>query len=531
MRAGRLLTALGLASVALSLLVRVVHRGPYYPGLDLAGSANGLFIVSTRPSLADAVAYIWHQNRHYGAPFPYFSALATLLPGCLTAVWPWEYWAHVLTFASALLTFIVIAKVTGLRPRDSWVVLLAWGASPALLSFSVAGLPWANTFLPHALALWVTAAPRLRRRVLVSLVLCLLIDELSWHVYELGRTVFVVFIAAALLRRDVPLRTRAVWIFAAAIQLWQVFAHPTQHTTAYATANVLRPDAIVEGLGVVWRLFVAQRFDLPVLAAAAVLACLIPTRARLLLLLLAAVQLALVAGVAIVLPNGGAVWARRFLMVDFYGVVLVASLYGEGWSGSRVRQGLCIVIASVLLAGNAWQLIDLRRFVAQGFAPAPVGYWTLPFTTSFDYYVQPANVDWSRELRARVDAGETLLLLYNFGAYDENYTNPEASLERLYVSIGHQRFVDSVFVFGSAACRHNCLPIRPLEEVGPFLDGLREGRPVDPRAITGYYVADNPVYPEALPAEKRQIIAEIQKRFTLRPQPPEGTKFTRFTLE
>ena len=65
--AASLLAALALAGslavVAGSLLLRILHRGPYYPGFDLAGSANGLFIVSTRTSFWEAVAYLWQQNR------------------------------------------------------------------------------------------------------------------------------------------------------------------------------------------------------------------------------------------------------------------------------------------------------------------------------------------------------------------------------------------------------------------------------------------------------------------------------------
>ena len=78
-----------------------------------------------------------------------------------------------------------------------------------LLSHSVEGYPWASAFLPHALALWITTSPVLRRRPLVTLLSALLVNELSWHVYELGKTVAVVFLAGTVLLRGVPLSTRA----------------------------------------------------------------------------------------------------------------------------------------------------------------------------------------------------------------------------------------------------------------------------------------------------------------------------------
>ena len=94
--------------------------------------------------------------------------------------------------------------------RWAWVVLLAWGASGALLSFSLAGLPWVNGFLPHALALWIVLDARLRRRWLATVVLCLVASELPWHVYELGKTACLVFLLGAFLVSEAPLGIRGL---------------------------------------------------------------------------------------------------------------------------------------------------------------------------------------------------------------------------------------------------------------------------------------------------------------------------------
>jgi len=72
------------------------------------------------------------------------------VPGALGRWWPSEYWAHGLTFVLVLVTFWLILRFGELPLRKAWLMALAWGASPALLSFSVAGYPYATGFLPHA---------------------------------------------------------------------------------------------------------------------------------------------------------------------------------------------------------------------------------------------------------------------------------------------------------------------------------------------------------------------------------------------
>ena len=68
------------------------------------------------------------------------------------------------------------------------------------ISFAIAG-PFLSACLPHALALTLVVSPGLRRWPLAALASALAVGELSWHLYLTGRTVFVVFLLAALLER------------------------------------------------------------------------------------------------------------------------------------------------------------------------------------------------------------------------------------------------------------------------------------------------------------------------------------------
>jgi hypothetical protein len=140
---GRLLPSLAGLGLAGSLLYRVWQRGPFYPGWDVLGSAHGLHALST-PPLAESLARLLRGVTGFRYWNSTNSLLYTLGPGSLGRLWPSEYWAHWLTFALVLVTFWLILRVADLPFRDGWFLALAWGASSALVSFSVAGYPYAS---------------------------------------------------------------------------------------------------------------------------------------------------------------------------------------------------------------------------------------------------------------------------------------------------------------------------------------------------------------------------------------------------
>jgi hypothetical protein len=529
-RRGRLAAWLGVAAVvSISLAVRLVHRGPYYPGWDLLGAAHGLHTVSTHRGW-DALAELWTGNRTWGTPFPFYSALGALLPGALAAAVPWDQWSHVVSFASFLVTLALIARAASLPLGDAWIVPVAWSASPTLLTLSICGYPWATAFLPHAIALWVVLDERLHRRPLVSLLLALLAVEVAWHAYEPGKTVGLVFVAGALAAPGAPSVARLVWLAAGLGELALVFLYPSGNVAPYVTEAVWSPHVLLDGLRIVATMtFVDQYVDLPFLVAAGILACLVPTRRRLLVAALFAAQILLVAVVAVSFPNASHVRPRRWVMVDCYAIVLVALLAREAGSGGRLARAVRAVAVGLLIVGSVWQLVNLARFVATPFPRTPEQFaFTLPYAHSqVDYMVSPAIVDWTEELIARAGRGERLLLVYNLDAYDENITNPSGVLERLYLRLGHDAFVRSVLVFGSRACRQTtCVPVRPLSDLPIVLDGL-DGAAA---RLTGYAVASHPIDTPPYLAERAGILDAIQGRFGIVWHTPDGEKFRRFSL-
>jgi hypothetical protein len=137
---------LGLVSVVVSLVLRTLHRGQYYPGFDIVGAAQGLLLVSTKGPLE---ILRWYADYHYfpnfGLGWNAYGAPLVLLPGWLTAIIPWEYWAHVVTFVGTLLSFGLLGRAFGLRGPEWAVIVLAWGASSAMLSYSICGFAYLSS--------------------------------------------------------------------------------------------------------------------------------------------------------------------------------------------------------------------------------------------------------------------------------------------------------------------------------------------------------------------------------------------------
>jgi hypothetical protein len=136
-------------------------------------------------------------------------------------------------------------------------------------------------------------------------------------------------------------------------------------------------------------------------------------------------------------------------------------------------------------------------------------------------------------LRAKVAAGEKLLLIYNFDAYPENTTDMAGVLERLYISLGHQKFVESIFVFGDTTCRYACLPIQRIDDLPRFSLPLPSGDPALPERIQGYYTLLS--MPGAwgwkrFTVESARVFATLRQRFHVELDAPRGTYYAPFTI-
>lgn len=501
----RFLPYLALVSVLASLAGRAVIRGGDTSGWDILGPAQGQFLVSTRP-LAQAVTEAWKGVRTYYYWTTVNSILYTIGPGLLSRIRPWEHWGQALTLGLFLAALLAVRRAVSLPGRDSFLLLLVWGASPALLSFGLAG-PFLSATLPHALALLIICEPRIRRRPVLTLLLALAVGELSWHLYLTGRTVFLVFLAAAILEKDAPRRTRLAWAVAVLVQLFFVMRFSgisEREMLAFDDLQGRDPFLLVADLakGLAWDL------DLPVVWPLGIAAVFFLERQRRLIGIVLAAQLAMVS----ILAAHGAdkLQTRRFLLVDFYALVAIAAAFGA--AAPKVRNA----ILGVLLVGNVLAQVGLIQFSR---APRGERPNSLPYVQGLgDYRIPYGQVDAADQMVERIARGERVILLYSLWNYWENHTDPAALPERLYLRLGHNRFVWSVFWFSSKPCRFDCIAVEPVTKAAAFFDELRTGGRGALDRYSVYYATE-----EAVPAgavDTAVVFAELRQRFALRIELP-----------
>jgi hypothetical protein len=525
-------------SVGSALTLRWWHRGHYQTGWEVLATAQGLFMVSTR-SAADLFRF-YSDYQHIPSQWIVYSIPVSLLPGWLTSLAPWGYWAHVTTMAMVALSLWLLGLALRLSGGQWWLLLLCWGASPALLSFTATGFAYISSIVPYAVAIWVVF--RWQTSVVGTLLLALLAVGLAWQVQELGRTVFLVFAAAAVLLPAVPWRIRVVWLAVAGLQYWLATTYLNGDTSLFLAMRLPPPGELPGHLAAFARyLFVERGVDLPILLTGALLATLAARSGRWFWGALVGVHLGLLFLVAMnngTLQGPMAVWPRRALLFQF---VCVGTIVSALRAGGALRPWLL----ALLVAGNAWQLADTVRWASRDLDAEHRGFFTpLPFTQSpfstghdspnLDSEVRAFAVDWSRSLRQQVEQGRKLLVVYNLSSHDENVTDPAAVLDRLYIELGHDRFMENVWVFGNENVRWNFLPIRPLDQFPTFVASLHSD------GFAGEWLYhphdDEPTWNVAKVhrAELQEIFDTLKAHFDLEwsgpDRDPEGRESWRFTL-
>jgi hypothetical protein len=267
------------------------------------------------------------------------------------------------------------------------------------------------------------------------------------------------------------------------------------------------------GAGLLFRrVFVAPDVALPVLTTAGLVGLFAMREHRAFLAALWVLQL----GLVVLLAASGAhlagtthdvLRARRYLLVET--VSLVALLSAARTAPSRLRLGL----SALLLIGNAWSLVHLARFMRSTRPPQ----YSLPAVESVESvgWIDRAAIAWAEGLAGRVLAGERVVVLHSQHCPSENFTNPAGTLERIYLTVGHARFVESVLALPTPRCRYACLPLRSMEATSAELGRLEPEQAVD---------LDTTCAGEMKPA-----LALLRSRFALVTANP-GERFARFVV-
>jgi hypothetical protein len=503
------MSAVTVGLIAASLAIRLASRGGDVPGWDILSPADGLWYVATMSSrdLVRTVLATWDQQPWYNfGP----KLIVVLLPGALTWWCPWSYWAIVVTAVSVAMALILLAVALDLRAAW-WIIGIAWAASPAFVSHTITGLGHVTAILAHALALVIVLRAR---RPLLTLALCGLEYAIAWQVQDLGRTAFVVFLAAAV-GLEAPWSTRLVWLLAGAAQGWDTWAHPTRNSYDFSQATIPTALQLFSTVGESARLLIIKHWsDLPTLIVTGVIALVILKRDRIFWWFVVLAQLAILLDVALMRSGPMELFPRRILVFDFYAVALVAALWSQ-----RPRCQPWLV--AVLLLGTCWQVADAVVFART--AQREWGF-PLPYTQStYDYQVVYQDVDLARAIADDVAAGRHVLLLWNKLTYEENCSNPSGVVERVALVVGWTAYQERVFWFGKPGdtCFTHFSP-RDIATAKTVLASITE--PENWVVWDAFHPADATHNQPQQERERAAIRDALQDRFLLVPTPVLGVR-------
>jgi hypothetical protein len=277
-----------------------------------------------------------------------------------------------------------------LPPGGRAVALVAVGASPALLSWSIAGFPYISCVWPYAVALWGILRVR---RLLPSILVAVLACELSWHGQELGRTVFLVYALAALGAVRAPWYLRAVWLAVAGTQVALAVMYPSANTMRWSARPTL--EHLVEMVPQMVRAFavgtetLGLRPDLPIVPALAIVAAIVVSTNRWLWRGLLAAHAGLLVWLVANANGAGALWPRRVLLLEALSVLTIAVAAAD-------RPRWRPLFLAVLLVGNAWQLRETFAWVRSPASHHEGFRYALPYThAELDYYVPMFVTPWN----------------------------------------------------------------------------------------------------------------------------------------
>jgi hypothetical protein len=295
-----------------------------------------------------------------------------------------------------------------------------------------------------------------------------------------------VFLLAAILERNVRWPVRVVWVLAGVVQITDAYwLHETTNLRAFRKGHVGAGVGLQNALSRVLdggaqlfhRVFVVRDIALPIVTTAGLASLVLLREHRAFLTAAWLLQL----GLVVMLSASGAddagtrldlLRSRRYLLVEtvsILAILVAARTMRASWGYHLLLPFLCL--------GNIWSLEHMRRFMRDE-RPAR---FSLPAVESIESVgmVDIANAAWVDELATRVKAGERVILLHSQACRSENVTNPEGTLERLYLSVGHRRFTQQVVAFPKAVCRYVCLPLPSVEAVRSELAALPTGTIVE----------------------------------------------------
>jgi hypothetical protein len=273
-------------------------------------------------------------------------------------------------------------------------------------------------------------------------------------------------------------------------------ARPTLEHLVEMVPQMVRAFAVgTETLGL--------RPDLPIVPALAIVAAIVVSTNRWLWRGLLAAHAGLLVWLVANANGAGALWPRRVLLLEALSVLTIAVAAAD-------RPRWRPLFLAVLLVGNAWQLRETFAWVRSPASHHEGFRYALPYThAELDYYVPMFVTPWYDVILADIEAGRRVVLLYNLSSYWENSTDPTGIPERLYVALGHDRFMEKVAIFGSVTLRQHIFQTRPMSELDAWVNGI-----ANPDDVVVHGLLSPLDSPTGI-AEWNEIMSALDRRFRM----------------
>ena len=488
----------------IAILWRVLYRSYHYAGWEIANAARGLLLIEYL-GVWEAIKESFYITRHCqycgGAGF-----IKTFIPGFLTFIYPWEYWALTFFFFLSVLIVWITGVAFRLKGKQWAIFALAIGSSATILSQSIYG-GYVAGFLPHALALLIIFNPYFRKRWWLGLLLGLITIEISWHGYSLGKIIFIVFFLAALFQTNANIKNRIVNFLLGSISALLLYI-----TNVGLTINTYkRFDNLIEITRdniyeILKTIFYDPGQDLMILPVLGIIGLFFLRRNRIFFTVALLSQWILFLHLA--LHGVPSIRPRRFLYVEYYNIIIILVVLQQWWPEIkkplvRVMVG-CLV--TVLLYGNFLQFKNLKEFTSVDIHEQK---YSMPYMFSHgDYFIRPQLEDAARDITKLVNQGKKIILIYNAHVFNENATNPEKLPERLYIKLGHEDFIKNIIIFNHKKRKIWQVPMLPMSGMKERLDEIKF---TDNYLILAYQQKRGHVFQE----EAAVIMNELNNRFKL----------------
>jgi len=497
-----------------AIIWRVLYRGYHYAGWEVYFAAKGLFLIKEF-GFVEAIKktfYLTRNCQYCGQD----GIILNIIPGVILSIFPWEFWPHLLTFLLFIFSFW-LCGISFQFKDEQWAWLaLALGSSATLLSHSICGGQYVSGMLPHSLALLIIFHPYFKKNWCCGLLLGFLTIEISWHVYPLGKTIFILFFLAAFLQNNAAIKNRVVHFVLGAVSAFLIYSN----NVGMGANKFQRLDNLIaisweNFIGILKVIFWEPGMDLLTIPVLGLICLLFLRKNRLLFagILLSQWLLVLMLGFHGFHKINGFVHLRprRFVLVDFYSIVVLLVIVKQWWPDIQKRYvKFCIYILTIILfCGNILQFMNLTEFTSIDIHEQK---HSLPYTFSpADYKIRPQYEDAADILADLVNKGKKIILVYTYYTYEENRTNPEALPERLCLKLGYEKFKENIFIFTKQRRHFNQAPTIPLSEIDTTLNKIKN--------VNNYLVFKHPAGRDRNFKEEESIIMKaIEDKFTLEEQ-------------